>query len=188
MNRIVHAFTDHMDVADAVATFYHTLNKRETAAKVSIYAALTLVCDALMVYRVFVVYEHKRSTIVVPSLLFLADIALAVHYAWSLSWLGKTPLIQTNLFYAVTLALNLLCTTMIAWKVWAIHRKVQVRAIAGIRIQGIVAIIVESAAIYSCILITLIVMSVLGSIGLWINIILDPVRSRLIPHHLSFHI
>ncbi|EKM58155.1 uncharacterized protein PHACADRAFT_182526 [Phanerochaete carnosa HHB-10118-sp] len=84
VNRILHAFTDHMDVANAPVTFYHALNRRESAVKTAIYTALTLLCDVLMVYRVFVVYERKRSTIVVPCLLFLAD--------------------------TVTLALNLLCT------------------------------------------------------------------------------
>ncbi|EKM58146.1 uncharacterized protein PHACADRAFT_206983 [Phanerochaete carnosa HHB-10118-sp] len=178
VNRITRAFTDNMDVANGPALYYSKLSKKESAAKASIYVALTLICDILMVYRVYVVYDRKRAIIAVPFVLFLADLALAVWYVWSgshvsRSRLGMSPLVPINIFYGVTLALNLLCTIMIALKIWTIHRKLPGRAVAGVRIQGIVAIIVESAAIYTCVLVTLIVTSIIHTIGLWI--VLDPI-------------
>lgn len=135
-------------------------------------------------------YERKWFAAVIPFMLFLADIgecyysksglsswdshdvALAVWYTRSIlqvdrSWLGGIPLIQVNFFYAVTLALNLLCTSkyaehkrvnsclrtsslaMISWKILVVHRKLPGAAVAGIRIQGIVAIIVESGELSS---------------------------------------
>ncbi|EKM58154.1 uncharacterized protein PHACADRAFT_206987 [Phanerochaete carnosa HHB-10118-sp] len=173
INRMLEAFADHRDVPNAPLMYFRTLSRRESGTKASIYTTLTLICDALIVYRVFVVYERKWFATVIPSMLFLADMALAAWYIWGVSridgvWIWMPPILPISFFYAVTLALNLLCTVMISWKISFIHRKLLGSAVAGIRIESVIVIIIESAAIYSCILIALIVTSVTNTIGLWI--------------------
>lgn len=108
-------------------------------------------------------------------------------------------------FYILTLTLNVLCTceyaahrtytephptlAMISWKIWSVHRKVKRHAVAGVRVYGIMTIIIESgeftvlgnrylvgandkdvAAVYSGLLAGLIVTTVLDSTVLWIII------------------
>ncbi|EKM58149.1 uncharacterized protein PHACADRAFT_182523 [Phanerochaete carnosa HHB-10118-sp] len=110
VNRILHAFTDHMDVANAPVKYYRMLNRQYSAAKASIYTVLTLVCDALMIYRVFVVHERKWLAIAVPSVLFLTNISLGTWYIWSVSQPAEDSDMPINSFYVVTLTLNLLST------------------------------------------------------------------------------
>ncbi|EKM58153.1 uncharacterized protein PHACADRAFT_252236 [Phanerochaete carnosa HHB-10118-sp] len=189
IHRILQAFTDHMDVANAPTTYYDTLSARASATKASIYTTLTIVCDAIMVYRVFVVYERRWSVTVIPFVLLLANIAVAAWYTWSVSQVNslqpmKRAVIRINCFFsAVTLILNLMCTVMISWKIWTIHRELPGPAVAGIRVMGVATVIIESAAIYSCVLVALIVTSTLRTTGLWT--VLDPVRSRLTVRPLS---
>ncbi|EKM58151.1 uncharacterized protein PHACADRAFT_206985 [Phanerochaete carnosa HHB-10118-sp] len=172
VNRILHAFTDHLDVANAPGTYYRTLNGWYSAVKASIYTVLTLVCDALMIYRVFVVHDRKWLAIAVPSVLFLTNISLGVWYIWCVSRPPKAEDMQIGSYYAVTILLNLLCTVMISWKIWGIHRKLPGPTVAGIRIMGVTAVIIESAVIYSCVHIPLIVMRFMHTTGL--PIVLDP--------------
>ncbi|EKM58145.1 uncharacterized protein PHACADRAFT_252223 [Phanerochaete carnosa HHB-10118-sp] len=177
-NQVVEAFTDHMDVANAPVTYSITLSGHARMAKACIFMMLTLVCDALMVYRAFVVCESKYRTIALPSVLFLADIVLFAWFLWSYLNIDKhqtslrTALIRIDYFYAVTLTLNLLCTVLISWKIWASHRKLSGSAAAGVRIMGVITIIIESAGVYSCILAALILTNALNTTVLCV--ILDP--------------
>ena len=90
-----------MDVPDATPTFFTNLSVQSRTAKTATYMALTVVCDALFVrpitsqqtqysrggrtqvYRVFVVYQRKYISIIVPFMLFLANVGemLLIQYA-----------------------------------------------------------------------------------------------------------
>ncbi|EKM58152.1 uncharacterized protein PHACADRAFT_182525 [Phanerochaete carnosa HHB-10118-sp] len=112
INHTFQALTDHMDLVNAPSTYSRTVSKRYSAAKASIYTMLTLICDALMVYRVFVIHEHNWLAIAIPSVLLLANTSMAVWYIWSVSQ-AVAPIVQISSFYAITLTLNLLCTAAI---------------------------------------------------------------------------
>ena len=88
----------------------------------------------MQVYRVFVVYERKYVWIIIPSMLYLADIgkvpslyawvwttnavatALSVWSEWTITAVSsemvslKRAQQEIEFFYTITLALNLLCT------------------------------------------------------------------------------
>ncbi|EKM51286.1 uncharacterized protein PHACADRAFT_200106 [Phanerochaete carnosa HHB-10118-sp] len=169
--RILQAFTDHMDVANAPVTYYFiTLSTPAKTSKTAIYMTLTLVCDALLVYRVFVVCGRKYPPIVIPSMLLSAAIAL---FAWNLWAQLNSPqsvdgaTARLDYFCAITLALNVLCTVMISWKIWAVHKKLPGPTVAGIRIRGVIVVIIESA-MYSFVLIAILVTSTLGAFGAFI--------------------
>ncbi|EKM58143.1 uncharacterized protein PHACADRAFT_252218 [Phanerochaete carnosa HHB-10118-sp] len=139
---------------------------------------LSLVCDTLLVCRVFVICDRKYYAVALPSILLLVDTVLSAWYIWTLSQIGLVrPLkgvvvTRINYVYVVTLALNLVCTAMISWKIWATRKKLPGPAVAGIGITGVIAVAAESAAIYPFILIAVLVTSLLGTTRLWI--IFDP--------------
>ena len=85
---------------------------------------------------------------------------------------------------------------MISWKIWRIHRQVHGHAVAGVRIYGIMAVIIESgtrpcppcpyarshlpAGLYSGLLVYLIVTTVLGHPALWI--VLNSISPMIVSH------
>ena len=56
-------FTDHMDVANAPVTYFSALRPWIRTTEVSVYMALTLVCDGLLV-RLATHYHAQLSLIV----------------------------------------------------------------------------------------------------------------------------
>lgn len=115
--RLVAAFTAHMDVANAPAHYYGNINTTLNLLKTAAYVAVTLVLDALIVYRTFVVWSRNAWVAAFPALLFLADIALSSWATWSLTEVrpGADVLVadvtlRVKYFYAVTLVLNLFCS------------------------------------------------------------------------------
>ncbi|GJE85491.1 hypothetical protein PsYK624_015700 [Phanerochaete sordida] len=179
--RIVQAFTDHLDVANAAVAYFNDVSTNPTKAKSCIYMLLTLICDTLLVYRVFVIYGRRYWTLILPCVLTLTDIGLSAWFIWSLyggvpyvrgSGIPNGALARFNYFYGVTLALNLMCTVMISWKIWTAHRRLPGPAAAGVRVMGVFVVIIESAAVYTCLLVALIALSALSSVELWL--ILDP--------------
>ncbi|KIP04377.1 hypothetical protein PHLGIDRAFT_129530 [Phlebiopsis gigantea 11061_1 CR5-6] len=173
LTRVVDAFTDHTDVPNGADIYYAGTDTPVPIAKTTTYVILTLVSDVVFVYRIFVMWGRNYFVASVPFAIWAADVALGV---WSLQIFvkpGDTPvdlaiLLRFLNFYILTLVLNVLCTLMISWKIWSVHRRVEGQAVAGIRVYGIMAVIIESAAVYSGLLVYLIVTTVRASPALWI--------------------
>ncbi|GJE85477.1 hypothetical protein PsYK624_015560 [Phanerochaete sordida] len=173
--RVMDAFTRHMDVPNSAAQFYGTITTPLNLAKSATYVAITLVLDALIVYRTYVVWGKRLLVVVLPSVLFVADIGLSAWATWSITevrpgddvMLANVTL-RVKYFYSVTLALNLFCTLAIAGRIWSVHRGVTARSISGVRFTGVIAVILESAAIYSVLLVLLIATSAVGSTAMFV--------------------
>ncbi|KAF9461627.1 hypothetical protein BDZ94DRAFT_802797 [Collybia nuda] len=106
---------------------------------------------------------------------------------WSLAHSSDDPafaaLLVTNTskyFFSVTLALTLTCTLLVAYKLWSAQRKFQpvpsgyTGEYVFSRLSQIAMIIVESAAIYSSLLVALIVTDTLGIESFFIFFIIIP--------------
>lgn len=94
IDRVLNAYTAHLDVPNAAITYYNDLSVQRRLAKTSTYMILTLVSDAIIVriysalllpssilpylpsqvYRAFVVWGRSYATALFPFILFLADI------------------------------------------------------------------------------------------------------------------
>ncbi|KAJ3526251.1 hypothetical protein NM688_g8282 [Phlebia brevispora] len=174
--RIMAAFTGNMGTPNAPAAYYGDVNSPLDVAKTAVYCTVTLISDALIVYRLFLVWNRNYFIAVVPALAFFADIGTSTWFIVSLHQVlpGDNVLIanvtvRAKYFYIVTLILNVLCTFGISYKIWMIQRGVSDYAVGSAsRMTRIIAVIVESAAIYSAWLIALIITSVVGESALFI--------------------
>lgn len=117
--RAIDAFTHFMSVPNGAAQFYEAINTPLSLAKTATYVTVTLVLDALIVYRTYVVWGRSLVVVFLPSMLFVADIALSAWATHSITEVhGEADIMLANVtlrvkyFYAVTLALNLFCTCM----------------------------------------------------------------------------
>ncbi|CAL1707483.1 unnamed protein product [Somion occarium] len=172
LTRAMMAFTANMDVASAPETFYANVDTRLNMLKNSTYVTTTLIADMVIVFRTFIIWGRNYWIVLVPTLLFGADIAMSAWFTWSVNEAkpGASVLIsnvfaRSKYFYICTLALNLLCTVLIAYKIWSIQRRV-LNQYYG-RLPNALSIVVESAAIYSCLLIVLIGTSIADSASMF---------------------
>ncbi|KAJ8093494.1 hypothetical protein PM082_020351 [Marasmius tenuissimus] len=125
----------------------------------------TIVADIFIVYRVYVIWSGSALVSIVPVLLAIADTVGGVLL------MAQTPKLvygkptrgsiipHALVFYSFTLALNILCTVLIASKLYILER--QTRPSSSLNLKSIATIFVESAALYTACLVPLVV-SILG--------------------------
>ncbi|EMD35416.1 hypothetical protein CERSUDRAFT_116183 [Gelatoporia subvermispora B] len=172
--RAMEAFVDNSIQPNAPLLYFAHVNTSLNMIKTSVYVTVTLVSDALIVYRTFVVWRRNVYLVAIPFMLFLADIAMSAWATWSLTQvkLGDNVLLadvtlRAKYFYALTLALNLICTLLISYRIWSIQGGVN-GAVSGLRLSRVIHILIESAASYSALLIVLIIASATGTPALFI--------------------
>ncbi|KAI0324263.1 hypothetical protein GY45DRAFT_1263186 [Cubamyces sp. BRFM 1775] len=135
---------------------YDTLvNSPLAILKDTFYVVNIWLADSLLLYRTFVTWGGSYLIIIVPTCLWAGavatGIALLVDTARPLANLDQGPIIHfQTAFYCLSISLNILCTLSIAGKLWMQHRRVQaLRAASSWSYTSIIAIVVESAALYS---------------------------------------
>ncbi|KAF8637285.1 hypothetical protein AX17_002924 [Amanita inopinata Kibby_2008] len=159
-------------VANGTDTYF--LNGRENTFKNSVYELETLVADAVLIYRCYIVWQNLW-VLIVPVLLWIGTAIAATHTVWSIS----QPIVQGDTifllevgrwalsFYALALATNVIATGLLAYKIWHVNR-----AVARIRssstatthsysdgnssLQSLLLLILECGALYSFTLIVMI--------------------------------
>jgi len=174
LTRAFTAFTGNMDYPGSPEKYYANVDTALVMTKNASYITATLLSDALLVYRTFIVWGRKHWVVVLPALLLLLDAAMSVWFTWSLNQAkpGKSVLISTafarsKYFYAATLAVNLLCTFLIAFRIWHIHRTSNCCSELKHK-NNVLSAILESAAIYTAILLCLIGTSVSDNSAMFI--------------------
>ncbi|KAI0351213.1 hypothetical protein OH77DRAFT_1430016 [Trametes cingulata] len=131
--------------------------------KLGLLVTQTILADGYLTYRLYVVWSRSVSVAILPALLIVCNAAFGfamVHYQIhpdrdhsNLSHL------MTILFFASSIVSNVLSTGLIAGRI--ISSKLRVRDIRighsvwASRLTGVVDIIVQSAALYSCALIVI---------------------------------
>jgi hypothetical protein len=125
-----------------------------------------ILCDIVCAWRTVVLWNRDKRVIAILLFLILGSTAAAVwdlYFTiaplmgptnWSIESTGRVGE-RALLFLAVpTLATNLLCTGLIAWKAWKRHIPVREHFRKGsgtVRVDRVFALLIESGFIYCCI-------------------------------------
>ncbi|OCH86633.1 hypothetical protein OBBRIDRAFT_212845 [Obba rivulosa] len=149
-----------------VAEQYDDLRSVFSVMKTAVYVAITAVSDAFILYRTFVIWNGNVWIIILPAILFLADVGTGIAATCSLGLLnpGETFYVQhqteiTEAFFSCTLALNGICTGLIAGRIWWHQQSMKglnVHTGMAMSLGRVATIMVESGAIYSSTLIVMI--------------------------------
>ncbi|KAI0324257.1 hypothetical protein GY45DRAFT_1349503 [Cubamyces sp. BRFM 1775] len=138
-----------------ISVYDTLLNSPLAVLKDTLYVVNIWLADSLLLYRTFVIWGGSYFIVTIPACLWMGavatGIALLYNTAQPLANLNQGVIIhfQTS-FYCLTISLNILCTLLIAGKLWMQHRRVQaLRAAGAWSYTMVIAIIVESAALYS---------------------------------------
>ncbi|KAI0716399.1 hypothetical protein C8Q76DRAFT_405730 [Earliella scabrosa] len=101
------------------------------AAKNSFNIILTLISDAIIVYRTFVLWNHNFLVIVFPVAAILANIALGVLVIVALlrvepgdNLIRGDITIRLKYYLVLTFLINVVCAGLICWKIWRTNHRV----------------------------------------------------------------
>ncbi|PBK70616.1 hypothetical protein ARMSODRAFT_87963 [Armillaria solidipes] len=125
-----------------------------------------LVADAFLIYRTFIVWMNRCTVVFVPLLLFAADAGTGIYLLVILAKSTTTLHRQLNAnryFGIMTLVVNIVCTALISYRIWTVRRNVSGTRLGADPLTGVIALVVESAAVYTVLLICLIITLGLGS-------------------------
>ncbi|KAJ6542890.1 hypothetical protein B0H19DRAFT_1076920 [Mycena capillaripes] len=116
---------------------------------------LTTIADAFIIFRTFVVWNRNWVVIILPTLLCVANLGSSIWLDVSLlqfnsdneSVFQNNVVKSTNAFIALTLCTNLICTGLISFHIFRVHRRVVGIAGGSSRLDSIkiISVIVESA-------------------------------------------
>ncbi|KAJ7087459.1 hypothetical protein C8R44DRAFT_893167 [Mycena epipterygia] len=129
---------------------------------------LTAVADAFVIFRTFIVWYKSWLVIALPSLLFLANLGIST---WSIVGLIKfdpedgslfqNALFKTTIaFLSLTLCINIICTGLISFRIFHIQRRVLklgTSRLSRLDAMKVIPIIVESASMYTLLLVGIII-------------------------------
>ncbi|KAJ8454217.1 hypothetical protein ONZ51_g13159 [Trametes cubensis] len=137
-----------------------TLSLIKNAATVFI----VILSDSIIIYRAFVLWDRNHFVIIVPTGLFLCDVAFGILTVWTLAKASRGDDIDTvaaglaRTFFIITFVLNLLCSAMICYKLWLVFSLFPVGYVAGPSAAAqLFDVLVQSAALYCATLLLIIV-------------------------------
>ncbi|KAJ7311714.1 hypothetical protein DFH08DRAFT_973804 [Mycena albidolilacea] len=123
---------------------------------------VTPIADAFIIFRTFVVWNRNWLVIILPAFLCIANLGPAI-------W-GNIVLKSLNLFLSLTLCTNIICTGLISFRILRIHYQVSPLIASGPSYtMRVMSTIVESAALYTFLLIGTLINN---SVNSYINFIL----------------
>ncbi|KAF8718308.1 hypothetical protein AX14_011912 [Amanita brunnescens Koide BX004] len=174
LTRMFTAFTVHTDIPNAPEAFYANVDTSLNITKNAAVVCATLIADALLIYRTLIVWGRRWLIIVLPVILYFLDIATSIWFTWSIteapsghSVLGDTAFARSAYFFATTLAVNLVCTCLISFKIWRVQRAVVGYVNGFRRARNALLIVLESAAIYTAALVCMIILACVDSAALF---------------------
>ncbi|KAJ8088862.1 hypothetical protein PM082_014108 [Marasmius tenuissimus] len=161
-----------------------------------VYVALTMIADTFIVYRLFAVWSRSLVS-VIPCLLIIAGIitgGLMAAHASELSFKEPQASGLLTAFYCITLVLNVLCTALIAFKLYIEERRNELSS--PLRLRWTSVVVIQSAALYSACVVAVVVCNIVGAdsvhiivlsstpsiIGLTFSLIIFRIGSSGTPH------
>ncbi|KAI9461345.1 hypothetical protein HD554DRAFT_2176309 [Boletus coccyginus] len=157
--------------------FFGDVTQNTFIIKNVIYALQTLVGDAVVIYRCYVVWQ-SIWIIVLPAMLWCLVAATgvcALYYSASQATSNATNIFakQTGqwitTFYATTLTVNLLSSGLLAYRIWTIERSVSsIRASKKDTMMPVFRVLVDAAILYSATLFTVLLCFVNANNGQYV--------------------
>jgi len=163
--RIIKAFILFRDEPGGPAAFFNRLSEFTQMFGSTLYVAQTLLGDAIMLMRCYYVWDRNLWVVAIPMLLLLGSTATGVGILYSFDKVtpeGQIFVHQLSQwiisFFSVTFATNVICTTLVGYRVWRINKKGIGFSSSHRRLRSVMVLIVESGAVYSAALMALLIL------------------------------
>ncbi|OAX36780.1 hypothetical protein K503DRAFT_694469 [Rhizopogon vinicolor AM-OR11-026] len=140
------------------------LDVSKNTFKNALYEMETLVGDAILIYRCYVVWQ-RTELIIAPVIGWVAIAVTGSHTVWSISQLSPTSaniifLQETTAkwvisFYSMAFATNVIATSILAFKLWSVHQGSSRMRTTRSHVYPVLLVIMECGALYSMSLVTM---------------------------------
>ncbi|KAF5381651.1 hypothetical protein D9615_005471 [Tricholomella constricta] len=161
--RIIKAFVIFKDEPGGPGAFFDHLAEFTQLFGSTIYIAQTIVGDSVVVLRCYLVFGRKFSIVAFPIVLLFGSTLTGGGILYSFAKVipeANVFVLQLSqwflAFLSMTLATNIICTSLVAYRIWAINRKAI--SFSEDSLRPIMLLVIESGAIYSATLITLLIL------------------------------
>ncbi|KAF8974273.1 hypothetical protein BDZ97DRAFT_1911473 [Flammula alnicola] len=161
--RIIKAFIIFQDAPGGPGAFFNELSEFTQIFGSTIYVAQTLVGDSVVLFRAYLVWDRRISVIAFPCLLLLGSAVTGGGILYSFARVvPEANIFVVELsqwivaFFSMTLATNIICTTLVAYRIWYINRKSI--SFSEQSLRPIMLLVIESGAIYSATLTALLIL------------------------------
>ncbi|KAJ7255717.1 hypothetical protein C8J57DRAFT_1518008 [Mycena rebaudengoi] len=160
------AFIDRNDIPDGAILYYAEIWTWINIFKQALYATNNIVADGL-IYRCYIVWGSRYKIIVVPCIMLLAIsiCAYGAVYNFSIMKPGQDVFASNvaewgTALFSLSLATNIIVTCLIAGRIWWLAKTTNklLGSEHSDKYQNAIAIIIESGAIYSISLMTLLIL------------------------------
>ncbi|EMD31409.1 hypothetical protein CERSUDRAFT_119791 [Gelatoporia subvermispora B] len=141
--------TDNVSLFSDVAYWINVVKDSDKAIQ-------PLIGDGILTYRCWVVWERRWKAVVVSVVLWFAGLGVSLGVIAKSAMLkgfdginapSLTPFLGAA--YTLTVALNIITTSLIVYRIWIVSREVRRYIAGGDRLTYVIRIIIESGALYS---------------------------------------
>jgi len=166
------AFIVLQDVPGGAVAYLGDLTKWKEVFRTGSYIALSAVADTLFIYRLWIVWSRNNWVVVLPILLLLGSITTGIGIEVEIATLHGSGVFATQIaafatsFFSISLVQNLLTTSLIVWRIWRVN--MGAREMGQRSLWPVMAVILESGAIYSATLGALLFTYAAGSFAQYI--------------------
>ncbi|KAJ7202240.1 hypothetical protein C8J57DRAFT_404822 [Mycena rebaudengoi] len=162
--RILRAFIIYKDEPGGTPAYFNKLSEFTQVFGSAIYVTQTLVGDSVVLYRCYLVWGRQWQVVAFPFILLLGSATAGVGILYSFAVVvPEAEIFVVQLqhwilsFFSVTLATNIICTGLVAFRLWDINRQVKDFGVNH-SFNPIILLVIESGAIYSGTLMTLLIL------------------------------
>ncbi|KAG1728798.1 hypothetical protein EDB19DRAFT_1642350 [Suillus lakei] len=138
------------------SAFFEDVTQPTYLIKNVLYVMQSLLADAVVIYRCYVVWRSVL-VIILPSMLWCSVAVTGIHAVYSCSQASSNIFAQAlaqwvKAFLASTIATNLLSSGLLAYRIWMIERGVSTVRVTKSTMMHIMRVLVDSAVLYSLML------------------------------------
>jgi len=149
---------------DNTEVFYNQLAEFTQVFGSTMYIVQTFVGDGVAIYRCYVVWSRSRMYAAVPAFLYIGSLVTGIGILVTMGQANDGSLVffeelgrWISSFFAFTLVTSTTCTLMIASRIWFLSHRSASNGVTR-SLHPIALVIVESGAIYSAMLIALLIL------------------------------
>ncbi|KAF9478003.1 hypothetical protein BDN70DRAFT_880537 [Pholiota conissans] len=161
--RIIKAFVIFKDEPGGPGAFFNQLSEFTQIFGSTIYIAQTLVGDSVVLLRAYLVWGKRFYVIAFPTLLLFGSTVTGGGILYSFAKVEpQAEIFVVELsqwivsFFSMTLATNIICTALVAYRIWYIN--IRSVSFSGKSLRPIMLLVIESGAIYSATLTSLLIL------------------------------
>ncbi|KAH6885091.1 hypothetical protein BKA70DRAFT_128904 [Coprinopsis sp. MPI-PUGE-AT-0042] len=138
-----------------------------------VFLAMTIwIGDALVIFRLFLIWRRSYWVVTVPALLFVSSVAIHSTNLW---WVQQQSHISDvvgqawpllNAHFPLYVSQNILTTGLILFKIWSRYRQTKAIGIFALHtpnLLSVMRVIIESAALHTAALLVMLVLRILGN-------------------------